>query len=183
MKIYLVRHTKPAVPDGICYGQTDLDVGDTFEMESKTVQEQLSKTHISQVFSSPLLRCTRLARSFISKFGSVIYDDRLKEFNFGHWEMKPWTDIAKDPRSTTWYSDYINVPVPGGDSFMDLIERVRDFTREIFEDYSGQDLLIICHGGVIRAFNIIIKGTDPISAFDLKVDYGEVQAIEILKPL
>jgi len=33
MEIYLIRHTTPDVAKGICYGQTDLDVANTFEEE------------------------------------------------------------------------------------------------------------------------------------------------------
>ena len=34
MEIYLIRHTKPKVGKGICYGQTDLEIDETsFEQE------------------------------------------------------------------------------------------------------------------------------------------------------
>ena len=33
MHVTLVRHTRPAVSDGVCYGATDLDVAATFDEE------------------------------------------------------------------------------------------------------------------------------------------------------
>lgn len=33
MKLYLVRHTRVDVPSGICYGQTDVPLADSFETE------------------------------------------------------------------------------------------------------------------------------------------------------
>ena len=35
MLIHLIRHTTPDIETGICYGQTDLDVSDSFEKEKK----------------------------------------------------------------------------------------------------------------------------------------------------
>ncbi|MCK4746586.1 MAG: alpha-ribazole phosphatase family protein [Bacteroidales bacterium] len=179
MKLFLVRHTKPAIPGGICYGQTDIDVAEPFDRERGAILERLGNIMISQVFSSPLIRCTKLARSFVPHYGPVIYDDRLKEFNFGNWEMKPWSEIENEPGAKEWFLDYINIPVPGGEAFADLINRVRRFTLEVQKEFDDRHILIICHGGVIRAFDTIINGTDPLRAFDLKIDFGEVLEIEM----
>lgn len=37
MKIYLIRHTTPHIEKGICYGQTDLDVAETFNNEAEII--------------------------------------------------------------------------------------------------------------------------------------------------
>jgi alpha-ribazole phosphatase len=59
--IYLIRHTTPAVARGICYGQTDLDVTETFSEEAAVIRQCLPGT-IGLVYSSPLKRCTLLAK-------------------------------------------------------------------------------------------------------------------------
>ena len=41
MEIYLVRHTTPAIEKGVCYGQTDLNVAETFEEEVELVLKNL----------------------------------------------------------------------------------------------------------------------------------------------
>ena len=42
MEIYLVRHTTPAINNGICYGQTDVDLNfDTFESEFCDINDKL----------------------------------------------------------------------------------------------------------------------------------------------
>ena len=37
MEIYLIRHTTPKIEKGICYGQADLNVADSFEEEINVI--------------------------------------------------------------------------------------------------------------------------------------------------
>ena len=53
--------TTPAVDKGICYGQTDLDVTESFFEEAEMILRALPPGIVA-VYSSPLQRCTRLAR-------------------------------------------------------------------------------------------------------------------------
>src|ERR1700752_143379 len=91
MEVYLIRHTTPQIEKGICYGQSDIPLADTFNTESKELLDYLSIS-FDAVFSSPLGRCTQLAR-LINCEQEIIYDDRLKDMNFGNWEMTKWNEI------------------------------------------------------------------------------------------
>jgi len=42
-EIYLIRHTTPKVEKGICYGQTDLNLADTFEQEKERILKIIPK--------------------------------------------------------------------------------------------------------------------------------------------
>ena len=37
MDIYLVRHTTPKIDKGICYGQSDLELADSYPEEFKAI--------------------------------------------------------------------------------------------------------------------------------------------------
>lgn len=94
MKITLIRHTRVAVETGICYGWSDVGVAPSFETEASRVKENISNEQFDIVYSSPLSRCRKLAA--FCGFHEPILDDRLKELNFGEWEMKKWDDLT-DP--------------------------------------------------------------------------------------
>ena len=53
MKIYIVRHTAVGV-NGVCYGQTDVPLKETFESEAEVVKQKLQDLQFDAVFSSPL---------------------------------------------------------------------------------------------------------------------------------
>ena len=61
MEITLIRHTSVDVPKGICYGQTDVPLKDSFEQEAALTAEQLKDQRFDKVYTSPLSRCARLA--------------------------------------------------------------------------------------------------------------------------
>ena len=69
-------------------------------------------------------RCMELAR--FCGYADAVKDDRLKEMNFGEWEMKAYDDI-RDPRLQEWFDDYINVAPTGGESVSDQKERLESF--------------------------------------------------------
>jgi alpha-ribazole phosphatase len=78
------------VPEGTCYGQTDVTLADTFDLEFAELQQKLPKfAEPVQVISSPLSRCLQLAARLSYK---ITTDRRIMELNFGDWEMKNWHD-------------------------------------------------------------------------------------------
>ena len=97
MEIYLIRHTSVDVPAGYAYGQTDVPLKPTFEEEAEEVKKGLSDHTFDKVWTSPLTRCVRLAN--YCGFPEAEREDRIKEVNFGEWEMKSWNELSSDPRS------------------------------------------------------------------------------------
>lgn len=61
MVIYLMRHTAVDVPQGVCYGQTDVPLKPTFETEATQTAANLQGLSFDKVYTSPLTRCVRLA--------------------------------------------------------------------------------------------------------------------------
>ncbi|MCK5821386.1 MAG: alpha-ribazole phosphatase [Bacteroidales bacterium] len=179
MKIHLIRHTKPDIAEGICYGQTDLDLLSSFDTEKEDVRSLLGSTEYGSVYSSPLKRCISLARYLTPDNDKLIIDDRLMELNFGNWEMMPWNEIDQTPEAIKWFDNYLNVPTPGGESFLQLLERVRHFIEDLKKNQSKDPVLIVTHLGVIRAFVSIITQADPREVFDLRVGFGKIHNMEI----
>jgi alpha-ribazole phosphatase len=167
MKVYFIRHTSVAVPKGICYGQTDVPLNTSFEEEACAVKERLGTLSPEAVFSSPLSRCTRLAH--FCGFNDVILDERLKELDFGDWEGRGWDDIDM----SVWTTDWINPPVPGGESFTGIYKRVASFLDKLKKE-TFNTVLIFTHGGVISCAHIYFGQTDFNNTFHRTPQYGEI---------
>jgi len=184
MEIYLVRHTTPAVEKGVCYGQANLDVTESFHSEAAIIRQHLPKNATS-VYSSPLIRCKLLAEHLYA--GNRIHlKDELMEINCGNWELKVWDEIPKheiDP----WMNDQINVRIPAGESYTDVFERVKDCFNKIVElhhpgNYNRQfsmepnsftQTVIVAHGGVIRSILSHITNTSLVDSFKVfTLHYG-----------
>jgi len=86
MDIYIVRHTTPKIEKGICYGQSDLALIDSYLDEFNVILDTIPKGDY-HIISSPLQRCSAFAKAYTSP---ITYDDRLLELDFGDWELMPW---------------------------------------------------------------------------------------------
>ncbi|MEA3317235.1 MAG: alpha-ribazole phosphatase [Bacteroidota bacterium] len=179
MKIHLLRHTKPEIRHGICYGQTDIGLSQSFSDEQLTIKKRLGNIAFDAVFSSPLKRCVQLAESLCPDNKKINIDVRLKEINFGTWEMMQWQDISKSNEAKKWFNDYVHVKCPEGESFIDLHNRVREFLTMLKKQNQFKQALIITHAGIIRAIFSIINDIDPIEAFDLNIAYGELKTFQL----
>ncbi len=172
MEVYLVRHTETVCEKGICYGQADVEIQDDYLSLFESIKTEIPSNAI--VYSSPLKRCTALA-NHISE-GNFKTDSRLMEMNFGDWELKKWNDIPEDEMNP-WMQDFVNVPVPNGESFVQLYERVNTFFDEIKNTNPSNPVVIITHAGVIRSVLCKISNLLLQDAFQNKVDFGEVKKI------
>jgi alpha-ribazole phosphatase len=199
--IYLIRHTTPAVAKGVCYGQTDLEVTETFLEEVAVIRQHLP-AGFQAVHSSPLQRCSLLARELFPQH-PITWQDELKEVHCGEWEMKNWDALPKE-EIDPWMADFVNTRIPGGESYLDLQERVGRCWERIRSaassdrEYHGtaaspdQDspgpasslqpgpsdpgsglIAVVAHGGVIRSILSGITGTALIDSFKVfSLHYG-----------
>lgn len=175
MKILLIRHTSLNIAKGICYGQSDVDVSDQFVKEASNVQAQLAHHDFDAAYTSPLMRCTKLA-SFCG-YPNAIHDPNLMELNFGDWEMKYWDDIT-DPNLNVWYEDWINVSATNGESFMDQYYRYTKFMNALITK-KHQSVAIFTHGGILHCARIYADIDTFQNTFDNRPDYGEILEIEV----
>ncbi len=173
MDILLIRHTTPRVEKGICYGQTDLELADTFAQELRMLKSQWSDK-CELIYTSPLRRCAQLAEELSS---TVRTDARLMEMDFGTWEMKPWNDIPEQELNP-WMADFVTVRVPKGESFQELMARVNEFLAEILAE-NHERIAIVSHAGVIRAALGFFMGLPPENVFRLNIDYGSISEVSV----
>jgi alpha-ribazole phosphatase len=160
--IYLIRHTTPDVARGICYGQTDLDITESFEQEVASIRPHLP-SNIQTVYSSPLQRCRKLAEALFPQHPIQLHND-LMELNCGTWEMQVWNEIPKHEMQP-WLDDFVNIVVPDGESYVQMHERVITTFEQIRKQ--NQPAVIVAHGGVLRSILAHITQTPLKESFDV----------------
>lgn len=142
MDLFLIRHTKPAIEAGICYGQTDVALA---QPATDAVGEILARLPDAfTLHSSPLRRCVELAHALER---AVVADERLMEIHFGRWEMRPWLDVGAAALEA-WQAHGFSSEPHGGESYVDFEARVLDWRRSLRED--GDPVVAVTHAGVMR---------------------------------
>ncbi|MBR2395476.1 MAG: alpha-ribazole phosphatase [Bacteroidaceae bacterium] len=175
MKVYLIRHTSPDVPKGTCYGQTDVPVAPTFPEEAAATLAAIPDIRFDMVYSSPLTRASKLAA--FCGYPAPRLDNRLKELNFGRWEMQMYDEID-DPYIQEWYNNFVDAPIPGGESFREMYRRISDFMDEL-KQKDFENVLIFAHGGVLACARVYAGLCDLRHAFENLIPFGGMISIEL----
>ena len=168
MGLILVRHTRPAVAAGTCYGRLDVGLAETFPKEAEAVLAALPA--IRRVISSPLTRCLALAR-YIAAAGNlpIEVDERLIELDFGAWEGQPWSQV-READLDAWAQDFMHARPHGGES----VAMLRDRVTSALTHWSArrEPIAIVTHAGVIKAA-CMDEGDGPWD-FKPPVDFGGI---------
>ncbi len=169
MIIDLIRHTTPAIDLGICYGQTDLDLKESFQSEFDAIHEKIDLDY-DIVISSPLQRCLKLAKTL--QKASPEIDPRIMEYNFGDWELRPWSEF-KTKTAKQWMDNFVDQPAPNGDSMISMRERVLSFWEDLIAQNHSR-VAVVTHSGVQRLLHAEILETPLNRMFRLELDFGAI---------
>jgi alpha-ribazole phosphatase len=183
MKLTLVRHTSLDIAPSICYGQSDIGVSKNFENELIGLQKKLADFKFDAVYSSPLRRCHQLAEALCADASlahfreNITLDERLKELHFGDWEMSPWDAIPRDIFDV-WANDYANLAPPNGETFSQLHARAKGFVQDVSSHSHGKNLLVVTHGGLIRALIAEVLHMPLKRLFRITIDHASLTQLE-----
>jgi len=172
VQAFLIRHPRPEVASGVCYGATDLDLADD-ALECATRLRELLPERIS-LFSSPLRRCRRLAEAL---HHAACFDARLSEMDFGAWEMRAWSQIPR-AELDAWAAAPLTYVPPGGESVATVHARVAAFLNERCRP-GGEDFAVVTHAGVLRIMVGYLKELDEAIWFNLQFGHGELTVLQV----
>lgn len=171
MELYLIRHPRPAVAPGICYGQTDLGLAESAMTVAERLRPLLPQDFA--LYASPLARARLLAEAL----GTPLLDPRLKEIHFGEWEGRTFDDIGS--AIDAWVDAPLDFAPPGGESPRQMAARAHDFLAELRAASPAPAVVIVAHGGPLRALAGQLLGLPPEHWLGLDFACGEASRLDI----
>ena len=153
MTLWLVRHARPLIASGICYGALDMDADpDLTLLAAQALAAELPLGMAVQV--SPRKRCQQLAAGLLALRSDLQFstDVRLSEMDFGHWEGVAWADIPL-AAVDAWTADFAQHRFGGKESANEVLARV----GRAWDEVQG-DTLWIAHSGVAQATTLLHQG-------------------------
>lgn len=167
MKIYLMRHGETDYnKKGLIQGSLDIPLNEYGIRLAELTRDGFRNEGLKfdKAYCSPLIRARQTADILLEGQDTPIsYDDRICEMNFGEGEGILLKDISIKPEYEN--IDYLfhdpekYVATEVGESYEALFQRVKDFLeQEIYpKENSYKNVLVCCHGGIIRAFLAFLK--------------------------
>jgi alpha-ribazole phosphatase len=166
-----VRHAPVREDGGRIYGQKDLGCDTSDRLVFEAVGKILPRNAVW--FSSNLKRTHQTADAIwaagFPKPAMMSQEKAFAEQHLGEWQgMNRAAFLASRPVGSHWFAA-IDEPAPGGESFMDLYNRVRGAIERIGGDHAGRDIIAVAHGGTIKAAVGLALGglPDKCLAFDI----------------
>lgn len=174
MQLYLIRHPRPALADGICYGQLDVDAENPLPLAARL---RALLPPATAVVSSPLRRARALAEALQPQ---AEVDERLMEIAFGDWEGRRWSEIDRHLLDA-WAADPLHFAPPGGESAAGLQMRVVSCLSGL-AGFPGNRAAVVTHAGVIRAALGHWLQLPIAEWSQLPLAFGSVTLLEIDRP-
>lgn len=122
------------------------------------------------VVSSDLIRTVATADALRPQT-RLAHDKRLREINFGDWELKTFSQVEEDDPETirAYWETPGDVAPPNGESWNTVCNRV-DTAVDAYLAQAHQNLIIVAHFGVILTQIQRAKGITAYAAFAQKID-------------
>lgn len=140
--------------NGILQGQLDTRLNDLGLRQAQCVAERLKHDHFDLILSSDLSRTMRTAELIAEHHHlPVMKLHALREWDLGVLQGFRLVDLRERyPEVMAAFSrEKADVQIPGGESRSGFYQRVADCLDEMSERFSGKRVLLVTHGGTLRA--------------------------------
>ncbi len=120
---------------------------------------------VQKIVTSTLSRAIDTAKRLSELTGlDIITDKRFKEQNIGGWELKTLKEIEEEfPENYhAWQKDACYVAPVGGEDMAQVNNRLLSALSDYAQQCDNKDgvLVIVTHGGVVRALSTMLLGKD-----------------------
>lgn len=185
-KFTLIRHGE-SVWNGErrIQGNQDPDLSPRGRRQSDLLVARL-RTHlpkrVAAVYTSPLRRAAETAERIAGAFNlPIVSEPDFREMCLGRWEGMTVPEIQDAFPGTyeRWLDDPLASPAPGGERLEAFARRVVGAFERMQGVHPGADVIVVSHGGVIKALLCHVLGLDMRLLFRIKQDNTAMNHVEV----
>jgi broad specificity phosphatase PhoE len=137
-------------------GVQDVPLSELGRRQAEALAGAFGQRRIAAVYSSPLQRARHTAELVAAAVQAPLRSvDDLRELSLGEWEGCTVEEVQARPGNpyACWVRDPVGTLPPGAEPLADVQRRVVRALAEVERAHpNGDDVLVVCHGGVISAY-------------------------------
>jgi broad specificity phosphatase PhoE len=181
-RILLVRHGESEYNSSRRFaGHVDIDLTEMGCRQVERLHERLAEEKIDVIYCSDLLRARRTAE--IATRGRDIpmtICPELREISYGEVEGLAFTEIkSRFPDLAKQLStSELELAFPGGETFTQLVDRVVTFKERLAGHGQSETVLVVAHGGPLRALLCSMLSLSQSCWWQLSVDNASLSIIQ-----
>ena len=158
----IVRHGEtPWNAEGRIQGHTDISLSDTGTAQARLLGARLASISIDVAYSSDMKRASETAALVLGEQDAILNKTpRLREYHKGAFEGMTLLEIeAKFPDDYPKYLEKdLDYAPAGGETTRGVSSRMADIFGEIKAKHLGETVLVVGHGGSLRAGMVSLMG-------------------------
>ena len=162
-------------------GMQDVALSELGARQAEALGLAIRRRHVTAVYTSPLERARRTAEIAAAGLGvplTPVHD--LRELSLGDWEGRTVEEIRALPGDPyeQWVRDPVACLPPGAEPLAEVQARVVSAMADIVATHpNGQQVLVVCHGGVISAYLAHCLGLPLSSIWRLTLSNGSISEV------
>ncbi|HKZ07788.1 MAG TPA: histidine phosphatase family protein [Methylomirabilota bacterium] len=137
-------------------GVQDVPLSELGRRQARALAGALAQRPIAAIYTSPLQRARHTAEAVAGATGAPLHSVHdLRELSLGEWEGCTVEEVRARPGDpyACWVRDPVAGMPPGGEPLAHVQARVVRAVGEIAAAHpNGDDVLLVCHGGIISAY-------------------------------
>ena len=172
-------------------GHADPPLNDAGREQARALAAELADTDLDAIYTSDLTRARETAEIVADRTGAPVRAlTELREIDVGEWQGLTWPEIEiQFPEGVRrWHEQ--GEGWHDGETYEELGRRVVQALRSLAGEHPGSRLLIVGHGGTVRAVRAFVerrtvaesrRTSQPIGnceVFRIRVENGEFRGID-----
>ena len=179
---YLIRHGETEWNRSRkIQGHSDVPLSEHGRRQMRMLGTRLAECTFSSVYSSDLSRAVESAGMIVEGRVSIETDSDLREFSYGEWEGLTLEEVEvqfSKVFAQRMASGNSGFAAPGGEDSAQVLDRVRRFcARTVKRHDDDEDILIVAHGGTLRALLLCLLDLPTDHFWRFMVDCGSLSVI------
>ena len=135
---------------GLASGHFDVELSELGRRQAGEMRERYRDRDVSAIYTSDLKRAVDTAAIAFAK--AAVVDARLRECDYGTWTRRPVQELGAARLR------FIDEPFPQGESYNDVVVRVRDFLNDLPRD--AAEIVVVGHRATWYSLEHLLRGRD-----------------------
>jgi broad specificity phosphatase PhoE len=182
-RLWLIRHAEvESRYQGVFGGQIDMELSPRGHEQAAALAKYLQQKTVSAIYASPMKRVQQTLRPWlVNGVPRPTILPNLKEVDFGDWTGLAFGQVQArfGVSAWEWLDQLESAAIPNAESAQSFRARVEPCLRQIIRSHAGQQIAVVCHGGVIRMLLAILLDM-PLSRMGaFQIEYASLTQVAL----
>ncbi|HEY5913605.1 MAG TPA: histidine phosphatase family protein [Verrucomicrobiae bacterium] len=178
--LWLIRHAEVEPRyQSIFGGRIDMALSARGHEQAAALAAYVTRQPFAVLYASPMTRVQQTLAPMLNDGLKVTVLPELQEVDFGEWTGLSWEEVQKQfgISAFSWLEQLENNGIAKAEGAESLRQRLQPCLEGILQRHPGQQVAILCHGGVIRMLLAILLKRKFSAMAPFEIEYASITKV------